>query len=176
MTQYVFPFQGDKLIELGGGTRPLFRPNVDVRAGPSVDIVADFHQPLSMLESAAYDGVFSQFAIEHISWRRVRAFIRETHRILRPGGSAVFITANLLEQVRKLVEAKHWNDDLIGTIFGGNDYAENTHRCGFSPDYITLLMKQAGYFEVRVVPHPMCATDMLVEAHKSRAEIITHKS
>ena len=171
MSRYALPFEGDKLIELGGGKQPLIRPNVDVRACPEVDIVADLGEPLSMLASNAYDGVFSRFAIEHISWRKVRGFISETHRILRPGGTAVFVTANLLEQARKLTQAHRWDDNLVGMVFGDNDYPENTHRCGFSPDYATTLMRQAGFLEVRVMPLPECPTDMVIEARKSRARI-----
>jgi predicted SAM-dependent methyltransferase len=172
MNPYRLPFEGEAVIELGGGERPLFHPNVDVRPGPGVDIVADLGEPLVMLASHQYDGVFSRFSIEHISWRKVRGFIGEAHRILKPGGIAVFITANLLEQAKQLVQAERWNDDLIGMIFGGNDYPENTHRCGFSPEYAATLMKQAGFFEFNVLPLPGCSTDMIVEARKSRATIV----
>ena len=40
---YTFPFTGS-VIELGGGDNPYFRPNLDVRSGPTVDIVADFNK------------------------------------------------------------------------------------------------------------------------------------
>ena len=118
-----------------------------------------------------YDGVFSRFAPEHISWRKVRCFISEAHRILRPGGVAVFITANLLEQARKLTQTEPWNDNLVGMVFGDNDYPENTHRCGFSPAYAATLMKGAGFFDVKVMPLPECPTDMIIEARKSMAQI-----
>src|SRR5262245_38776289 len=57
-------------------------------------------------------------------------------------------------------------------IFGGNDYPENTHRAGFSPGFASHLMKGAGFFEVKVLPLPSCATDMIIEAHKSHARIL----
>ena len=175
MSAYTLQFEGSRLIELGGGNRPLIRPNVDVRPGPGVDIVADFNKPLTMLPSQSFDGVFSQYSIEHISWRTVRTFISEAHRILRPGGRAVFITANLLEQARRLAAAERWNDELIGMVFGDNDYPENSHRCGFSPEYAVRLMKQAGFFVVDVKPLPACATDMIIEARKSRAVITVRR-
>ena len=44
---FTLPFTKEmKVIELGGGTVPVFRPNLDVRAAPNVDIVADFDEPL----------------------------------------------------------------------------------------------------------------------------------
>jgi len=60
---YSFPFsQNDKVIELGGGDRPYFRPNLDIRSGTSIDIVADFNEPLPIPDNE-YNGVFSNFAL-----------------------------------------------------------------------------------------------------------------
>ena len=165
------PFKlGDKVIELGGGTQPLFRPNADVRWLSNVDIACDFNWPLP-IPSCSYDGVYSRFVLEHISWRKVRQFISEIHRILTPGGIAFVITANLLEQARKIVEAKVWNDDLPCTIFGDNDYPENTHRSGFSPEYAARLFREAGFYKVEVSPLPECSTDMVIVGRKSGAII-----
>jgi len=73
---YYFPFpEKAKIIELGGGTRPYFRPNLDVRKAENVDIVADFNEPLP-IENEEYDGVFSSYCIEHISWRKVKQFLK----------------------------------------------------------------------------------------------------
>lgn len=168
---YTLPFKpGHKVLEVGGGDRPSFRPNLDCRELPTVDIVADLNQPWPV-ESETYDGVFGMYIIEHISWRRVRQFISESHRVLLPAGTAVMITANLLEQARKLVETAEWNDGLVGMIFGDNDYLENTHRCGFSPVYAIRLFREAGFHEIKIIEHPNCKTDMIIEAHKSGARI-----
>ena len=78
---YTFPFTKN-VIELGGGDNPYFRPNVDVRSGDTVDVVADFNQSLPLTNST-YDGVFSCYCIEHLSWRKVKLFVSEVFRILR---------------------------------------------------------------------------------------------
>lgn len=170
MSQYILPFKGDKVLEVGGGDRPSFRPNMDCRQLPTVDIVADLNEPWPV-NNETYDGVFGMYIIEHVSWRRVRQFIGESYRVLRPTGIAVMITANLLEQARKLVETQDWNDGLVCMIFGDNDYPENTHRCGFSPQHAIRLFKEAGFHEVTIFEHPDCQTDMIIQAHKSGARI-----
>jgi len=76
----------DLLVELGGGACPLVRPNVDVRpcqdaqGNSTVDIVADFEKPLP-LETEKYDGVFSQFCLEHISYPKIPSVPSEAFRI-----------------------------------------------------------------------------------------------
>lgn len=172
---YAFPFKpGQRVIELGGGDRPYVRPNVDVRAGLTVDIVANFEQALP-IQTEEWDGIICQYALEHISYKKVRGFMAETFRILKPGGLAVFITANLLEQCRQVVETPpdRWNDDLPCMIFGSLDYEENSHRAGWSPEYAISCFQAIGYYEVKVLPHPACKTDMIIEARKSAAEITT---
>lgn len=163
-----------KVLELGGGDRPVFRPNADMRWLPSVDIIADFNHPLP-LPSESYDGIFSKFLLEHLSWRKVRSLISEVHRILKPGGIAVFITANLLEQAKKLVETQEWTESLIEMLFGSQEFGQfwdaGAHHCGFSPEYAVRLFKEAGFFEVNVSPLPNCKTDMQIEARKSGARL-----
>lgn len=161
---YTFPFNGN-VIELGGGDKPYFRPNLDVRPGATVDIVADFNKPLPLTD-AEYDGVFSSYCIEHISWRKVRDFIKEVHRILKNGGKAVFITANTKRQMEWVLAQDEWNDDSSSIIFGDQNYDENTHRNSLCPSYAIKLMREAGFENVIVLPHGALGTDMIIEVSK----------
>lgn len=179
IAEYTLPFkEGSRLIELGGGDQPMLAQygvlNVDVRPMPTVNIIADLERPLPFSDEE-FDGIFCKFALEHMSWKRVRSFIAENFRILRPGGIGVYITANLREQARKLVDApeSEWNDDLICMIFGGQGYIEDTHRCGFSPGFASRLFLEQGFYTVKILPHPWAITDMIIEAYKSSAAVRT---
>jgi len=170
---YILPFKpSDRVIELGGGNNPVFPINVDVCPSPKVTIVADLNQPLP-IDSESYDGVFSQFLLEHLRPPKLSGFLSEVHRILKSGGVAVIITANLLEQAKALVEREEWNDDL-----GGNpDYPENCHH-SLSPQDALNLFRRAGFNSINIYEHPVAkaimgrSTDMIIEAHKSGARIM----
>lgn len=157
----------DKVIELGGGDRPMFHPNVDARWGPATDFVADFEQPLP-ITSEEWDGVFSRYAIEHLSWRKVGDFLREVYRILRLGGTAVIVTANGEAQMRwALTRAGgDWDERVSQCLGGDQDYVENTHKVFFNPAWIARLCRRAGFRRVLVVPYGELSTDMVVEATK----------
>lgn len=169
----MFP-RNAKVLELGCGDNPLRHDalwhTLDCRWLPQVDMVCSLEKEIP-IASESYDGIYGRFYLEHLSWRIIPFHIRELHRILRPGGKAILITANLLEQARKLVEAKEWNSDLVCAVFGDQNYSDNTHRCGFSPEYAIKLFKEAGFYEVKVEPLPECGTDMVLVAHKSAAQI-----
>ena len=163
---YALPFRkGQKLMELGGGDAPLFQPNVDVRPGPQTAFTADFEQPLPIM-SDEWDGVFCKYAIEHITWRRVGSFVGEVHRILKPGGVAVIVTANAEAQLRWALSRPVWDEKISQCLAGDQDYADNTHKVFFNPEWIALLFREAGFERVIVVPHGELRTDMIVEAVK----------
>lgn len=158
-----------KVIEFGGGSRPQFHPNLDVRPGPGVDIVANLEEPLPV-EDMTYDAAWCQYCIEHISWRKVKGFLKEVARILKPEGKFVVITANLKEQ-SKVVANKDWGDSKdefyeSRMIFGDQDYSDNTHKVGMSPELAVKWFKEAGFGVVKVEPHPNCPTDMIIKATK----------
>ena len=167
----------DRVLELGGGAKPVCRPNVDVRmchdekGNPTVDLVADFNQPLP-IPSGEYDGIFSQFVIEHLSWRKVRQFVSEMYRIVRPGGKICIITANTEAQIRYIQSHPNgWEDrppfeSASCILFGDQDYPENTHRNYMSPAIITALFQEAGFSPVQVQPFGAIKTDLIVEASR----------
>ena len=170
---YNLPFaQGMRLIELGGGDKPLLKSvgavNLDARQLPTVDIVADFNKSLP-IGAAEYDGAFGHYLLEHISWRQVRPFVQEVHRILKPRGIAVFFTANTEAQMRVALELPqdgHWIEKVSQMIMGDQDYPENSHKVVFGPKTLVDLFLWAGFSRVDVYEHDQTVTDCIVEAAK----------
>lgn len=138
---------------------------MDSRILPTVDIVANLEEPLPLL-SSEYDLVLAKYVIEHLSWRKVDGFILEVARIVKTGGKAVIVTANLLEQAKVLVSKAEWDGSESNLIFGGQDHEANYHKCGFSPAYLGKLFREAGFSIVTVYPLPGCVTDMILEGTK----------
>lgn len=160
---------------MGGGTVPIFHPNIDCRWDKEIDIPGvDFNYPLP-IPSQSWDGLFSKFVLEHLSWRKVKGFMAECHRILKPGGIAVFVTANLEAQMKAVLNKEAWSEDDISMIFGGQEmepWDVNAHHCGFSPAYAVKLFKEAGFYRVETLPWPAAVTDFVIEAYKSAAVIV----
>lgn len=167
----MIPFQqGQRVLEVGGGEKPLFHPNLDVRQVTGVDIVADLNGKWPVPD-AEYDGVYSSYCIEHISWRNVPAFVMELCRVLRPGGVAFLVTANTEAQMRWALRQEEVGDKVGQCLFGDLDYPENSHKASLSPTYAIRLFREAGFSDVMVLPHGELGTDMVVEARKPLAAV-----
>lgn len=160
----------EPILELGGGDTPFWHPNMDTRPLPTVDIVANLEEPFPIPDES-YNGVFGNYILEHISWRSVPKFVSECNRILKPGGKAVFLVPNTLEQCKLAVETDMWTDEISCMLFGGQDFSDNTHKNAISPNYAIGLFKQCGFYDVIVHAHPVTPTDMIIEAVKSSAVI-----
>lgn len=164
-----------QVVELGGGENPNFHPNLDGRPVKGVDIVADLESPLP-LKSEAFDFVFSQFAIEHISWKRLTGYIADIFRILKPNGKATIITADLRAQFLYIMKKKAWDLTELETIFGSQDYPQNTHKSSMSMELAERLFRDAGFGKVKITQVGICATDMQIEVEKmERAEMFDRK-
>jgi len=179
---YALPFRPeDRVLEVGGGNNPAHPGhwvNMDIHPGPMVDIVADASEPWPV-ESESYDGVYCQFLLEHISWRKAAEFVKECHRVLMPGGIAILMTPNLLEQCKLAIEwfdqGKTW--EVSQMLFGDQDYPENSHKFGLSPEYAIRLFREAGFNSINIYEHPIAkaitgrSTDMIIEARKNNSQI-----
>jgi predicted SAM-dependent methyltransferase len=159
---------GAKIVELGGGDQPMFHPNVDVRADPLVDLVQSLTEPLPYKD---LDGIFSKFALEHVSWRQVPAVLKNTHDALKPGGWAVFIVPNTEAQMHWALALPEIGDKAAQCLFGDQDYPENSHKAAFSPAYVFRLFQEAGFDDISVRPFGELKTDMVIEARKNLASI-----
>lgn len=180
----------DKLLELGGGANPQVRPRcmggidiaVDVRAcynekgEQTVDFTADFEEPLP-IQSEEFDGVLSVYCIEHITWRKVKQFVSELFRVLKPGGKVVIICPNTEAQMQYALNLEEWGDVGGGKLepscmlFGDGDYPENTHKTALSPRFATKLFSEAGFENIIIQPYGELGTDMCVEAVRPAAVI-----
>jgi len=154
-----------EFLEIGGGSNPRYHPNVDIRKVPGVDIVANLEEPLP-LKDGEYTHVYSAYAVEHVSWRKLRQLIQEIYRVCADKGDILLVVPNTMEQCKKIASRGVWQEGDSELLFGSQDYDENSHKCGFSPAYLTKLLESVGFANVTIKPHPNCTTDMVVTAVK----------
>lgn len=160
----------EPILELGGGGQPTFRPNMDIRALPTVDIVANLEERFP-IKDGSYGTIYGYYLLEHLSWRSLPLFISECHRVIKPGGNAVFTVPNTLAQCKRAINTEVWTSEISSVLFGGQDYSDNSHKNALSPEYATRMFRAGGFYDVIIHDHPVSDTDMIIEARKSAVVI-----
>lgn len=165
---------GQRVLELGGGANrhPNSDVNVDVRQVQGVDFTVDFNaEKWPEISDNEFDIVYACFVLEHISWRMIPTFLKNTLAKLKPGGKAIFVIPNTEAQMKHCLSKTEFDEDgdVGSMIFGTLDYPENSHRAAFSPGSVTKKFTAAGFVNILTTPFGALATDMIVEAHKPGA-------
>ncbi|MBI1787815.1 MAG: class I SAM-dependent methyltransferase [Acidobacteria bacterium] len=98
------------------------RPNARVFQNNGMD--------LGVLGGQVFDFAFSSIVFQHIPSREViESYVREVHRLLRPGGLFKFqVQGDFTLQTSP-------EDTWLGVPFSDQDAVEMARRCGFEPRY-----------------------------------------
>jgi len=168
---------GQRVLELGGGDARNSAADcmVDVRQTAQTDFTCDLSNPPWPLMNNEWDCVLAHFLLEHISFAKLPAVLREVVRILKPGGRFIACTPNHDAQIKWLKDhPEGWDgkDAFTATselLYGSQDMEldANVHRCFLTPEIVVKLCRDAGFVDVTVSPYGERSTDMAVVARKS---------
>lgn len=134
-------------LHLGcGGIRLPGYVNVDIQAGPAVDLVADLRR-LPCANGAA-DLVYSCAAIEHFGRREWGGALAEWARVLKRGGLLRLSTADFDAAVARYQERRNL-EELLGLLIGGQKDAYDWHGMIFNFEALGKGLAAAGFRDVR---------------------------
>jgi len=178
------PFrEGSTVAELGGGERPILKGisnlksvNVDIRQLANVDIVRNLEEDFT--DIGPFDGLFANYLLEHISWRRVPRFVEQCYQILKPESYAVFVAPDTYAQLQKVTQKSAEEITLEDScfIFGGQNFDDNTHKVLLSRPLVERLFLEAGFESVKITSHPNPeARDVFIEVYKGKEKSIVEK-
>jgi len=98
---------------------------------PNVRVLQNNGKDLSVLGDVSFDFAFSSIVFQHIPSREIiENYVREVHRLLRPGALFKF-------QVQGDATVSTSPDDTwLGVSFTGEQVIAMAERCGFEPRYM----------------------------------------
>ena len=133
------------ILDIGCGETKKGDIGLDVRKIKGVDILADAR--VLPFRDNILDCVYSSHTIEHFSHREVRNIVSEWIRVLKHGGIVEILCPNLRARAFLFVLSPTWQN--VENIYGGQDYLDNYHKCGFSFDLLKSILESNGIMNIK---------------------------
>jgi SAM-dependent methyltransferase len=110
---------------------------------PNVDLVAISGHDLAPVPDASVDVVYCTVVFMHLEeWDRF-SYVREAHRVLRPGGRFFCDNVNLDSE-------DGWKVFQASAAFAPEQRPAHISRCSTAPE-IACFLRRAGFRDVRVI-------------------------
>jgi len=135
-------------LHLGCGKTfiPEFTYHIDIRKFSHIDYVTSVDK-LEMFKDNSVDLIYACHVLEHFRRNRIEDVLREWCRVLKPNG----ILRLAVPDFEKLVEVYLKYNDLkllLGSLFGRQDYPENTHYIVFDFSTLSEILKKVGFKKI----------------------------
>lgn len=122
--------------------------NVDSRALPGVDVVADLGA--LPFEDGSLSEIFSAHVLEHYPEERLKRTLPYWRSLLKKGGEFRAIVPDGEAMLAEIAKGRYSFEDFRSVLFGGQEYHGDFHYNMFTPDSLSVLLKAAGFTKVSV--------------------------
>jgi predicted SAM-dependent methyltransferase len=135
-------------LHLGCGKRyiPGFI-HMDVQKFDHIDYQTEVDN-LDMVEDNSCSLVYTCHVLEHFKPEKIPAVLREWYRVIRPGGICRISVPDFAAICRVYMVNQELSE-VIGPIFGRQDYLYNIHRTIFDYETLGKYLIEAGFKTVR---------------------------
>jgi predicted SAM-dependent methyltransferase len=122
--------------------------NVDARPAPHVHYIRDATD-LSVFGKGYADLIYACHVLEHIRHTELKKTLWEWRRILKPGGILRLSVPDFDKLVGIYRHCGQDIDSILGPLMGGQEHEYNVHYSVFTEGYLTRILREAGFTEVR---------------------------
>jgi len=132
-----------KYLHIGCGKNILPRPfyNLDILKQKNVDYVSPAY-PLKF-KSNTFELVYASHILEHFHKNDTQKVLNEWVRVLKPGGT-IRLSVPSIENLMQIYNKRKDILDIIGPLYGGQNYKENFHNNIFDHKTLSKMLINAG--------------------------------
>jgi predicted SAM-dependent methyltransferase len=130
----------------GGVILPGF-VNVDSRELPGIGLVSPVDH-LTMIDDRSIELVYACHVLEHFPRHDTQRVLKEWCRVLKPGGLLRISVPDFEANAKLYLETRNLGL-ILGCLCGGQDYPENFHHMYFDFTYMTTMLYEVGFKNVR---------------------------
>ena len=134
-------------IELcGGAAVDVYRPNIDVKTSPNVDIVKDLSDGVLPFHDEHASKIKMIHGINHIRYHAAMSILRECYRVLRSDGTLFLMVSDFVFVVQRIVEDGPI-DFWLNCIYHGKGEGDDldVHYWGYDKETLTKTLYDIGF-------------------------------
>ncbi len=147
--------------------------NVDCRnlipPDGAIFLRADVADLADYFEDGCADEVWAHDVLEHFPQETAKAVLAGWVRLLAPGGLLHLRTPDLEALGHFLLQKNVDSEERALRVYGGQTYAENFHKAGFTIPYLTALLSGMGMDVTHATSDPRAHTNLDLCARKRGA-------
>ena len=132
------------IIELGGGSSPVYHPNFDIIKASGVDYVCDVAKGI-LIPDDSVDLIYSRDFIEHITFLDFLSLLRECRRVLRCKGQIEFVTADVYKAITTHSE---FNLHVSNVLIGNWETPEMRHKMWYTPELVRYILEHEKWWNI----------------------------
>jgi len=138
-------------VELGGGPRPQYHPNLDALAGEGVDWVVDLAKEDLPFFDATVGHFYSSHFLEHLTYKRAIQLLRDCYRALWTNGRIELVIPDMEKAI-----GRHNIDRVVSTpetmriILGEQTNEYHYHQGWYSRDLVGFILYSVGFRDVKL--------------------------
>ncbi|MFA6048261.1 MAG: methyltransferase domain-containing protein [Parcubacteria group bacterium] len=157
-------------LDICGGNTKVYKDflNVDGKAGPQVDIVADIRKRLPF-KNNEIEEILSVATLEHLLIGQTLKLLKEFNRILSPGGKLTIGVPDLKKICKAYTEQtipyRYIIQYIYGELFEDSDMAYQCHKSAYDFEALAKMLRMAGFVEIKETPYdfPMHRKDLMIK-------------
>jgi hypothetical protein len=141
-------------LHLGCGTKHIDGfTNIDIRYLPGVDEVNNIRF-LRNYKNNTVDLIYACHVLEHFSRWEYKNALTRWYEILKPGGVLRLAVPNFSAIASRYIQTGNLQE-IMGLLYGGQDYDENYHFVTFDINSITNDLTNIGFKIVKEYDHKL---------------------
>lgn len=122
--------------------------NIDEREMPHVHYVASIDDIDELFPKDSIDLVYTCHMMEHIPHQKLSQIFKKVYVCLKKDG-ILRISVPDFDTIVKIYKEEESIDSIKNPLMGGQGYAENIHKSVFNRSYLSELLVEIGFKEIR---------------------------
>jgi predicted SAM-dependent methyltransferase len=137
-----------KKLHLGCGNKRLEGfINVDIYKNDATDLVQDISN-LELFQDESVDEVYACHVLEHFHRNQFKNVLNEWCRVLKKGGT-LRLSVPDFEKICSIYSKTKNLNQLLGLLYGGQNYEYNFHYCTFDFDSLSSILTELGFQDIK---------------------------